>query len=205
MQIAEHRDADAGEVVDERQQAIAGSTIGCGAHHGCRRIHDVGGDQVVGDQTSARRCGAARRSRSIGRSRCARARRARRRPAPACDVVSTVADDERARRSRSSSAAARAQHAGLRLAAVAVLPVALDRRRRDGADSSRSRRCGAPPACSRSSTTCVRLGDERLVEEPAADAGLVGDDDDGEAGAVQQADRVDRCTERTTRRSSRSR
>ncbi len=38
-QIAEHRDADAGEVVDERQQTIAGH-IGS-RHHSCRRIHAV--------------------------------------------------------------------------------------------------------------------------------------------------------------------
>ena len=38
-QIAEHRDADAGEVVDERQQTIAGTSGS--RHHSCRRIHAV--------------------------------------------------------------------------------------------------------------------------------------------------------------------
>ena len=49
----------------------------------------------------------------------------------------------------------------------------------------------APPRCEPLGDVPVRLGDERLVEDPARDARLVGDDDDGEARAVQQPDGVD--------------
>ena len=75
------------------------------------------------------------------------------------------------------------------------LPIALDLRRRDGADSSRSRRCAPPPASTRSSTTACASVHERLLVQAAADARLVGDDHDGEAGVVQQADGVDRVRE----------
>ena len=38
----------------------------------------------------------------------------------------------------------------------------------------------------------VHVADERLAEQPARDAGLVGDHDEGEAGPAQQAERVGR-------------
>ena len=103
-QIAEHRDADAGEVVDERQQAIAGDVAvapSCLPQDPRRR-----GDQVVGDRRPARR---RRRRRRLARSAVAGAHEdapARRPPAPACTSVHLSPTTNERDRSRSRSAAA---------------------------------------------------------------------------------------------------
>ena len=99
------------------------------------------GDQVVGDQRPARRCGAGRRSRSTGRSRCERECPARRPPAPACTSVhlSPTANerDEIEPRSAAALRSIPGPACGSRSPSESARTAAWD-----GADSSRSRRCG---------------------------------------------------------------
>ena len=101
-----------------------------------------------------------------------------------------VADRERARQIEVEILCRGAQHTGAGLAAVAVLPVALDLRGGmvrtvvEAVDAAAAR---VHPFVD----DLVRAVNELLLIHAAADARLVGDDDDGEAGAVQQADGVD--------------
>ena len=85
----------------------------------------------------------------------------------------------------------------LRLAAVARPPVFGNRARRDGAGSSRSRRCGRRPRPDVARCDDATSATNDSSNDPARDAGLVRDHDHREAGAVQQAHRVDADTERT--------
>ena len=120
------------------------------------------------------------------RTRSARGCRARRRVgrAPTSRHWSPMTYDRD--RSRSSSRAARCGHARPAASGTRTRSrYSSARVPRDGAGSGRCRRSARPPAAKCSTQPLVRLEDERLVEHPARDARLVGDDHQLEAGPLQ--------------------
>ena len=104
-------------------------------------------------------------------------------------VPASPTTNERAR-SRSRSAAARRSSPGCGLRQSQAARIARPRPR-DSAGSSRSASIVAPPASSRSAMCWCASSTNDSRDDAAGDAGLVGDDDDREAGAVEHAHGVD--------------
>jgi hypothetical protein len=105
-------------------------------------------------------------------------------------IVPSIADNDRARQIESEILRGPAQQPRRGLAAItpaAVLAHGGIRMVRAVIEAVEAGAAEPKPALDRG----VRLRDERFGEEPAGDAGLVRDDDDRQAGPIEEPDRVD--------------
>src|SRR5262245_6756139 len=102
----------------------------------------------------------------------------------------SIANDKRAIESEVEIFCGLPEQPGFRFAAVARLSVLLD-------DRLGMVRTIVEPVDARATgrqarrDVSMRFGDERFLENPAGDARLIGDNDDGKIRAVQQPDRID--------------